>query len=250
MDYILGNRWLLPEAEAHLYTERPWRLPDAHLCFTPPHVQAEVGPLPARQKGHVVFGCFNNVLKVNLEVIACWARVLHSVPESRLFLKDKAFGNASMVEHYQGLFAGHGVGAERLILEGYSSFEEYLNSYNRVDIALDPFPYNGGTTTVQSLWMGVPVLVLQGDRYVAHMGESILHAMNLPEWIAVDENDYVAKAAAFGGDLPALAAVRAGLRERLLASPICDAPRFARNLEAAFRGMWQTWCEQQTTRNA
>lgn len=245
MDYILGNRWLLPEEEEGLYAEKPWRLPDAHLCFTPPDVALEAGPLPALETGRVTFGCFNRIDKVNGRVAAAWASLLHAVPGSRLYLKSKALGDADVAEHYRRRFAEHGIGAERLILEGESGFREYLESYNRVDIALDPYPYNGGTTTVQAMWMGVPTLALHGDRYVAHMGESILQAAGLPEWIARDEDDYVAKAAGFAGDLDALAATRANLRERLLASPICDAPGFARKLEQAFRGMWRQWCERQ-----
>lgn len=121
----------------------------------------------------------------------------------------------------------------------------HRETYNRVDIALDPFPYNGATTSVEGLWMGVPFVALKGDRLVAHMGESILATMGMPEWIAADADDYVAKATAFAADLAALADVRASLRPRLLASPICDAQRFARNLEEAFRWMWRKWCEQQ-----
>lgn len=245
MDYILGNRWLLPEAEEGLYSEKPWRLPDAHLCFTPPDLQVAVGPLPAAEMGHVTFGCFNRIDKVNSRVVANWAKLLLAVPGSRLYLKSKALGDAAVAEHYRRQFAEHGIGAERLILEGESGFEEYLESYHRVDIALDPYPYNGGTTTVQAMWMGVPTLALQGDRYVAHMGESILHAVGMPEWIAKDEEDSVAKAASFAGDLIGLAALRANLRDRLLASPVCDATGFARKLEEAFRGMWRQWCERQ-----
>ncbi|NWG75033.1 MAG: tetratricopeptide repeat protein [Rubrivivax sp.] len=245
MDYILGNRWLLPESEAHLYTEKYWWLPDAHLCFSPPDVDAAVGPLPAEWNGYVTFGCFNKTEKLNSRVIACWAKLLNVLPGSRLFLKARALGEPKTVEYIQGQFAAHGIEPARLCLEGQSDFRVYLESYNQVDIALDPYPYNGGTTTVQSLWMGVPVLSLRGDRYVAHMSESILHTAGLPEWVAQDEDDYVAKAVAFASDLPALAELRAGLRQRLLASPICDAPRFARNLETAFREMWRIWCEQQ-----
>jgi predicted O-linked N-acetylglucosamine transferase (SPINDLY family) len=242
MDYILGNRWLLPEAEEGLYSEKPWRLPDAHLCFTPPDLDIEPGPLPALQTGSVTFGCFNKIDKVNEEAVACWAWVLHAVPGSRLFLKTKALADTALAAHVLARFAAKGVGADRLILEGNSPYREYLESYRRVDIALDPFPYNGGTTSVEALWMGVPVLAMKGDRYVSHMGESILHSVAMAEWIAVDTDDYVAKAAAFAHDLPALAALRGGLRGRLLASPVCDAPRFARNLEDAFRGMWRQWC--------
>lgn len=244
MDYILGNRWLLPEAEEEMYSEKPWHLPDAHLCFTPPDLPVAVGPLPAQAAGHVTFGCFNRIDKVNSRVVANWAQLLHVVPGSRLYLKSRALGDAAVAEHYRVQFAEHGIGAERLILEGESGFGEYLESYQRVDIALDPYPYNGGTTTVQAMWMGAPTLTLRGDRYAAHMGESILHAVDMPEWIARDEEDYVAKAASFARDIAGLSALRANLRDRLLASPICDAPGFARTLEETFRGMWRQWCKR------
>jgi predicted O-linked N-acetylglucosamine transferase (SPINDLY family) len=167
------------------------------------------------------------------------------VPGSRLLLQNKPYGDAGIAAFVRNRFAEHGIGDDRLELIGRVSWREHMEIYNRVDIALDPFPYNGTTTSVEGLWMGVPLLALKGDRLVAHMGESILHAMGMPEWIAMDKDDYVAKAVAFASNLPALAQARAGLRDRLLASPICDAPRFARNLEAAFRGMWREWCAQQ-----
>ena len=123
-----------------------------------------------------------------------------------------------------------------------SDYAAHLAAYDEIDIALDPFPYNGGTTTVEALYMGVPVLVRAGDRYVAHMGESILHNAGLAEWIAPNEAAYVDLGARLAGDVEGLAALRASLRNRMLASPLFDAPRFARNLEAAIRGMWRTWC--------
>lgn len=243
MDYILSNDWLLPSQEECLYTETPWRLPDAHLCFSPPGVQVEVSELPARRSGEVVFGCFNKIEKVNDKVIACWTRILAAVPNGKLHLKASGLSDPAVAEAWRNRLVGHGIPAARLIMESGSGFEDYLRSFNEIDIALDPFPYNGGTVTVHALWMGVPVLALHGDHYVAHMGESILRTIGLPEWVAMDEDDYVAKAVAFTTDLDALARVRRSLRERLLASPICDAPRFAGNLEAAFREMWRLWCK-------
>src|SRR5450759_578619 len=138
-----------------------------------------------------------------------------------------------------------GIAADRLSLEGASSRTDNLATYNRIDIALDPFPYNGVTTTVEGLWMGVPVITKRGDRFVAHQGESILHNVGLPDWIAADNEAYVAIAVARAADLSGLATLRAKLRPRLLASPLCDAPLFARNLEAAFRVMWQAYCSQE-----
>jgi predicted O-linked N-acetylglucosamine transferase (SPINDLY family) len=244
MDYILGNAWVLPETEVPLYTERPWRLPETHLCYTISGSDVDVGPLPALQGTGITFGCFNKFEKVNDRVAATWARVLAAVPGSRLFLKARTLDDTEVAQMVRERFAAHGVSPERLILEGATQHRAYLERYHQVDIALDPYPYNGGTTTVDALWMGVPTLTLKGDRYVAHMSESILHNIGLTDWIAADEDDYVAKAAAYARDLDKLASLRAQLRQRLLASPLCDAPRFARHLEQAFRGMWRTWCGQ------
>lgn len=250
MDYILADRWVLPSKEEKRFIERPWHLPDSYYCFTPPNVWVDVGTLPTLKNGHITFGCFNNLAKVNDRVIACWARVLESTPGSRLFLKTKALGDVSVAAGYRERFARHGIDTERLHLEGASPRDEYLAAYNAVDIALDPFPFPGGTTSVEGLWMGVPVLTLEGDCFIGHQGETILHSVGLQHWIAADEDEYVAKAMEFSRDHFSLTALRAGLRGRLLASPLCDAPRFARNLENALRGMWQKWCEQQASAKA
>jgi predicted O-linked N-acetylglucosamine transferase (SPINDLY family) len=243
IDYILGDPRMFPLGEENLYVETPWRLPDTSLCFTPPDLPVVVGPLPAVQNGFITFGCLNKIEKANNDaVIEAWARILKAVPGSKLLLQNKPYGDEGLAEHVRSRFAKRGVKGDRLQLIGKLSWHEHMETYNRVDIALDPFPYNGTTTSVEGLWMGVPLLALKGDRLVARMGESILHTMDLPDWIAADKDDYVAKAVAFANDIPALAALHAGLRERLLASPICDAPRFARNLEEAFRGMWRKWC--------
>jgi len=182
---------------------------------------------------------------MNDSVVALWARVLTAVPRSRLFLKAKQLGEASVKQSSVERFAGHGVHPERLTLEGRSPRPEYLAAYQRVDIGLDPFPFPGGTTTVESLWMGVPVLTLTGERFLSRQGVGLLMNAGLPEWIAADPEDYVARAVAHAGDLHRLAALRSGLRAQVLASPIFDAPRFARHFEAAMRGMWKKWCDDQ-----
>jgi protein O-GlcNAc transferase len=243
MDYILADRWVLPPEEEGGFVERPWRLPDSYYCFTPPDTPVDVNSLPSLQNGYITFGCFNKLTKVNERVIACWARILQATPGSRLFLKSKALGNPSVAADYRERFVRHGIESGRLRLEGASPREAYLAAYHAVDIALDPFPFPGGTTSVEGLWMGVPVLTLTGDRFIGHQGETILQSAGLPEWIAENEDDYVAKAAAFASDPEQLAVLRAGLRDQVLASPLFDAPRFARNLEEALRGMWRKWCE-------
>ena len=245
IDYILGDPRMFPPGEEGLYVEKPWLLPDTSLCFTPPDLPVGVGPQPASQNGYVNFGCLNKNEKANNNVvIETWAKVLHAVPGSRLLLQNKTYGDEGIATDVRKRYAAHGIGADRLELIGKLSWREHMETYNRVDIALDPFPYNGTTTTIEGLWMGVPLLALKGDRLVAHMGESIMHTMGMTEWIATDKEDYVAKAATLAGDLTCLGNVRANLRNRLLASPICNAPLFARNLETAFRGMWWKWCEQ------
>jgi predicted O-linked N-acetylglucosamine transferase (SPINDLY family) len=163
-----------------------------------------------------------------------------------LLLQNRAYDVAAVTAYMRSHFAERGIAADRIDLIGGLGWREHMETYNRVDIALDPFPYNGTTTSVEGLWMGVPMLALKGDRLVAHMGESILHALDMQDWIAVNPDDYVDKAIAFAGDLAGLAETRMKLRGRLLASPICDAPGFARKLEEAFRGMWRAWCSQKS----
>jgi protein O-GlcNAc transferase len=244
VDYIIGDRYVLPEDEEHHFVEKPWRLPDGYLCFTPPLEDVSVGPLPMLASGQITFGCFNKLSKMNEVVVTLWARVIKAVPKSRLMLKSHELDTESTRDETLKRFAAQGIRADQLILSGRSDRHEYMAQYSQIDIALDPFPYNGGTTTVETLWMGVPVIARHGDRFVAHMGEGILHHIGHPEWIAQTDNDYVAIAAALASDPAHLAKVRSGLRAQLQSSPICDAPRFAKKLEAAFEEMWQIHCAQ------
>jgi len=239
MDYILADRWVLPPEEESHFVERPWRMPDCYLCFTPPQDQIAVGPLPLLSSGHVTFGCFNRLSKLNDAVLALWSRVLQAVPDSRLLLKAKELLEPSAQQATVARFAAHGIDPGRILVEGFTPRADYLANYQRVDIALDPFPFPGGTTTVEALWMGVPVLTRRGNRFLSHAGESLLHTAGLDSWIADDDDDYVAKAQAYAHDRVGLAACRAGLRQQLVASPLCDATRFAGHLDAALHDMWQ-----------
>jgi protein O-GlcNAc transferase len=241
IDYLLGDSIVTPPEEEGHFTETVWRLPDSYLCFTEPDVVVEVEALPALMNDHITFGCFNNLTKMGDAVVALWARILLAVPASRLLLKTRQLEDIELIEKTRERFRLHGIGAERLLLEGQSPRAQLLAAYNRVDIALDPFPYPGGTTSVEALWMGVPVLTKRGDRFLSHVGESILNNAGLSDWIAVDDQDYIAKAVAFAANPNALGALRAELREKVLASPLFDARRFARNLENALWGMWERW---------
>ena len=237
MDYILGDPYVTPYDEAGHFTEKIWQLPDSYLCFTPPLIGCEVNPLPALANGYVTFGCFNKVSRMTDEVVLARAKILHAVPNSKLFLKDKQLGYPSGRDSILSRFSAHGITADRLILEGKSTRDEYLACYHRVDIALSPFPYGGGTTSAEGLWMGVPVIAKRGTHFLSHLGESIAHNSGLSDWIAVDEEEYVSKAVQFSSDLPALAALRIGLRDQVLQAPLFDAPRFAHHFEQAVWSM-------------
>jgi len=239
IDYILADQWVLPADEESHFVERPWRMPDCYLCFTPPSDDIAVGPLPMLSGAGVTFGCFNRLSKLNDAVLALWSRVLQAVPGSRLLLKAKELIEPSAQQATVARFVAHGIDPGRILVEGFTPRADYLANYQRVDIALDPFPFPGGTTTVEALWMGVPVLTRRGNRFLSHAGESLLHTAGLAQWIADDDDDYVAKAQAFAQDPVGLAACRAGLRQQLEASPLCDAPRFAAHLERALQHMWQ-----------
>ncbi|MDZ4202548.1 MAG: tetratricopeptide repeat protein, partial [Gallionella sp.] len=245
IDYLIGDPHVTPPEEQPHFVEKIWCLPETYLCFTPPDVEIKCNPLSALENGYITFGCFNHLTKMNDAVVALWAQVLNAVPSSRLFLKTKELFDEALRANTLARFASHGIGGERLILEANSPRAELLAAYHRVDIALDPFPYPGGTTSVEALWMGVPVLTKRGDRFLSHVGETVAHNAGLANWIAQDEQDYLAKAVTFAADLNGLAELRGNLRSQVLASPLYDAARFARHFEDAMWGMWHNYQNRQ-----
>ncbi len=189
----------------------------------------------------MTFGSFNNLSKMSDAVVATWARILESVPGSRLYLKTGQLVDANVCEQMRKRFAARGINPERLLLQGMLvDRDDHFAAYNKIDIALDTFPYPGVTTSVEALWMGVPVLSMRGDRFLSSTAGSIAHNAGLPDWIAADANDYVARAVEQANNLQRLATLRASLRQQVLASPLFDAPRFARDFEDALWGMWQS----------
>lgn len=250
IDYVLGDPQVTPAAEEDHFVEQVWRLPETYFCFSPPDFDLPVTPLPALDKGVLTFGCFNSMAKVNDGTLSLWARVLEAVPGSRLFLKAGQFAEpgtvAALLERAQRL----GIDAQRLLLEGPSPREEYLQAYARVDVALDPFPFPGGTTSAEGLWMGVPVLTLRGSRFIGHNGRTIACNAGLADWVAEDEDDYVARARRLTSELAALARLRQGLRAQLLASPLFDSRRFARHFEEALWAMWSRRAQARSAQGA
>lgn len=238
MDYFLGDPWMLPSGDRHHFTEKIWNLAETWFCRAVPSQPVAAGPLPALEQGFVTFGSFGNLSKMNAGVVEVWAGVLRRVRDSRLFLKSNQLSDARVAAGVQRRFAEHGIGADRLILEGASPPRQYFEAYNRLDVVLDTFPYPGGTTSVDALWMGVPVLTLKGDRFLSRLGESIAVNAGQAAWIAQDPADYVDKAVLLTADLHRLAGLRQALRERMPATPLFDNDRFARNFEQALLGMW------------
>ncbi len=238
IDYVVTDPHVSPPGSSGEFVERTWPLPDIYYCFSVPAVAVEVSPLPAHTNGAMTFGCFNTLAKTNDTVLATWARLLQAVPDSRLMLKAAPLGDEAVSAALRARLAIHGIAGERLLLEGASSRAEYLRAYHRVDVALDPFPFPGGTTSFEALWMGVPVLTRKGDRFLSRVGETIMRNAGLADWIAEDEDDYVARAVRVASDLDRLARLRRDLRAQVLASPLFDSGRFARHFEAAMSGMW------------
>ncbi|OFZ69641.1 MAG: hypothetical protein A2Z01_02140 [Betaproteobacteria bacterium RBG_16_58_11] len=245
MDYLITDYQLSPRSTSEKFTERLFHIPTYYL-HVPLTGVPEIAPLPAKQKGVMTFGSFNNPAKINERVVALWSEVMRAVPNSRLMLKYRAvFGLPRVREHYLKLFQAGGISEDRLIFVGDSeSNTQLLNRYAEIDIALDSFPFTGSTTTFEALWMGVPVITLLGDHMVARWSGAMLKKLRLDELIANSEAEYVAIAQGLAQNLDHLASLRAGLRERVARSPLCDEKRRAYQLERAFRWMWAKWCAE------
>jgi protein O-GlcNAc transferase len=226
IDYLLADPYQVPAGAEAYYAERVLRMPESYVCYAPPDDAPPVGPLPALAAGHVTFGSFNNPAKITGDVVALWSQILRRVPHARLLLKYRGLDDPGAGAHYRRQFAACGVDAQRVVLEGASPHAELMARYQAVDLALDPF-YNGGLTTCEALWMGVPVVTCPGDIFPRRHSLSHLSNAGLTETIADSPEAYVDLAAHLAGDLPRLAQLRAALRPRMAGAPLCDGGRFA-----------------------
>ena len=242
MDYRLTDPHLDPPGmNDSFYSEKSIRLPETYWCY-PLHEQTPpVGPPPALSAAGVTFGCLNNFCKVSPQTLELWIELLKATAKSKLVIQAS---QGSQRQRVWDLLQKQGVDPGRLTFVGRVPLPQYLKRYEQIDIGLDPFPCNGGMTTCDALWMGVPVVTLAGRTAVGRGGASILTNLGLPELIARTPQQYVQIAAELAGDLPRLAELRRTLRGRMESSPLMDAPRFAGNVEAAYRQMWRNWCEQ------
>ena len=241
VDYFLSDPWSSPAGQERYYVERLLRLPHTRFCYQPPEYMPAVNPLPAEQTGHVTFGCLNNLSKINENVLALWGKVLQAIPEAKLLVQTAALDDAPNRLRFGDLCAKHGIAPDRLQLRGFVPIDQAPASYAGIDIALDPFPFCGGMTSLEALWLGVPVVTLPGETLASRQSASMLMNLGLPELIAENALEYVNKAAQLARDLPRLAGLRAGLRQRFASSPLMDYTGFARALEALYRDMWLAW---------
>ncbi len=241
VDYLISDAIETPEGHDRFYTEKLIRLPDDYICYMPPRYAPPVGEAPVLKNGHVTFGCFNNPIKTNPAILEQWARILTAVPDSRLLLKSKHYAydefNAPILE----VLARHGVSAERIQFEGEASHVLLMDSYNRIDIALDPWPYSGGLTTCEALWMGVPVITYPGPTFAGRHSATHLVNAGFPEFVCESWDAYVETAVALASDHARIAELRPRIRPQVAASPLCDGPRFGANLATALRTAWHDY---------
>ncbi|WP_422911646.1 tetratricopeptide repeat protein [Pseudomonas sp. MAC6] len=241
VDYFLSDEEMLPLGCESVFSEKPWRMPSPAVAYPLRSDLPDVNELPALKNGFITFGTLTRPIRLNHRVIRCWAELLKRVPNSKLMLNAQAFLDLELSDHFAGLFAAHGISRDRLDIGCTSPPWPVLAS---MDIALDCFPHNSGTTLYESLWMGLPYVTLRDRPSMGRVGSLILRGLGRSEWIADTEAEYIDKLVDLASDVERLKKIRAGLREEMRASPLCDAVSFAARVEKAYEGMWQCYCEE------
>ncbi len=246
MDYRLTDAIADPTGDAdRLHSEKLIRLRHGFLCYQTDEPRRTIGDPPCLGQGHITYGSFNNFPKITPDVMRSWSAILKLTPDSRLILKSRAMFDEQTRLRCLNAFGEQGIRPDRLdLLALTATREEHLETYARVDIGLDTYPYNGTTTTCEALWMGVPVITLRGDRHAGRVGASIMHHAGLPELIAENETGYVNLAQQLASDTARLSTFRHGLRTQMLQSPLMNVPLFTESLEQAYRQMWIRWCNE------
>jgi protein O-GlcNAc transferase len=240
IDWLIGDAVVAPAEHSHLFSEGIAQLPGSVFCWSP--VDDYPLPPPRPAGAPLVFGSFNNIMKLSPSTIALWAALLHDLPEAHLLLKAPSLADASVIERFRALFAAEGIGAERLIFEGPEELGRMMQRYGAIDIALDPTPYNGGTTTLQALWMGVPVISLLGGNFVSRMGASFVSALGHRDWIATDHDHYRSIARELAAQLPGLRQQRPALRQAMASSGLSDLQAYTKAFQRLLRRIWHSHC--------
>jgi predicted O-linked N-acetylglucosamine transferase (SPINDLY family) len=236
-DYLVGDDVVIPAEEERFYCEKIVRVPGSYLTFEVTYPVPEVADPPCMERGTITFGSLAPQYKITAEVISTWSSILQRVPNSSLFLKNRALASSATQQFVLGLFEQHQISPDRIRLEGPSDHYEFLKRYDQIDIALDTFPYNGGTTSTEAIWQGVPLVTFRGDRWVSRTSASILQAGTLGDLVASGLEDYVSLAVTSANNRDRLVMLRRNMRSRLSNSPVCDAQSFARNMERLYSQM-------------
>lgn len=244
MDYRITDAIMDPPDIADCYVERSIVFPQGFQYYRPPDVTPPVGPLPASSNGYVTFGVFNNRLKMNGKVFPLWHQILQQLPDAKLVLKFPGGSDEVLVEELIREMAAAGIERDRVTVYPLIPFTDHLTLYNSIDIALDTYPFNGCVTTQEGLWMGVPVVTLSGQRFTSHYGHTLLKRLGLEFFVSTSGEQYVAKAVTLARQTESLARIRAGLRTRMLNSPMMDYAECARQLERTYRQMWRDYCRK------
>ncbi len=244
MDYIIVDPIIAPEGEPHFFVEEPLRLPSSYLCFTSAS-EIPVGPLPFDHNGFITFGCLNNPCKINQHVVHWWAKILEQVPKSKIILRYTLYNDPLVSERIHRMFRNAGIPIDRydILCQGGADF---LATYRFIDIALDAFPYNGTTTTSEALWMGVPVITLYGDRFVARVGASLMFNAGLSGLIGETPEEYIQQAVRLAGDPERLGTIRSKLREHLVTTPVFNPKLWTPGLDEAYSKAFRTWATEKS----
>lgn len=245
IDYLLTDNIVTPPTVQNFYTEELFPLPSGLFCYKPLEEAPAIKPLSAAKQGYVTFGAFTSVGRLNTRVLRAWANILKQTPNARLVLGFRGGDDEKLQHDFLSQFEQWGISRERIEVHGLRSYHKYLKQYNGVDIVLDTFPENGGTTTCDALWMGVPVISLVGDHQVGRYGLSLLSSIGLERFVATTTSEYVAKAVALAADPESRTEMRGSMRQHMAESPLCDSKQFTHELESAYREMWHRWCEKQ-----
>ncbi|MBV8030802.1 MAG: tetratricopeptide repeat protein [Betaproteobacteria bacterium] len=243
MDYFFSDPVAVPREVRHLFAETVVDLPCC-FCYEPPGDAPEVSPLPSLEGQPFTFGCINRIQKISDPAIALWARILREMPGSRLLLKSHSLSNEAVRAETLRRFAGAGMSEDRLLLLSHTDIYHHMQALHQVDLGLDPFPANGGITTAETLWMGVPVVTVLGKTTHGRLSGALLHALGMPDWIATNEDEYVRIALEFAEDREHLDRLRRGMREELMRTPVFNVREYTRLVEANYRLWWQKWCRQ------
>lgn len=242
IDYVIGDDSQFPtDANSH-YVEKLLPLPDGYICYTPPENAPEVSSLPALEAEKLTFGCLNNPAKFNGSVCKTFSDILNATPNSQILFRFRGLNDTTVQVPIIDAFKSHGVSKDRILFEGHGPHAEFLDTYNRIDIALDTAPYSGGLTTCEALWMGVPTVTYPGETFAGRHATTHLRTAGYPDLVAEDCAAMIQRAITLAQDVPALSVMRTSMRETVRQSPLCDGPKFAKGFAKAMRTAWQAWC--------